>query len=702
MLDAPLQSRLTGSRAVFVYALIALACGSLLLMIGEGGALIDRVIAVVFTVLNSVWIPLIYLIGSLGLGRIVRTWTSQLPTRWIIELAVGFTIMLTLSHGLGVLGVLNPLSAWGVIFIGCAFVAIDGRSYLDGLNTAIGQTTLSLPGVAFVLGCVVVVLMSCNPPGVSWDSEFGGYDALSYHLQLPREWLEAGRIWPSEHNVYSFLPGYFESAYLHFAHLAGSPRITDSGISGFFVSDARAAMSTQLFSALLVIVSGIAMGQVADRCIELYLPDTNQKQPYASRFARMLMACTPWLIVVGSLAYNEMGMVFLGVGALAIAIEHRARPMSRSCIAALIVGGACSVKLTALFFIAPSIAVILLSTIPRRNWFKPIFFGVCVGTLTLLPWMIRNEIATGNVVFPQVHSIFGHGHWTNNQHALYQVAHQFDGSLIDRLSLLVLSDSDGTDHVSRYRGLTNIQWGITPLLGLIGCILLIARPTTRKLGAVVSLALILPIISWMLLTHLQSRFLVPMAPIFIGAGALGLASVPIEQLHKRITQICSLVALGIVVAVTAVQSGGNPFQLVDLGTGVFTGEIEINDAPWTATLNTILDSEETVYLLGDATPMYLRSPMVYNTVYDHWLIEDAIIAHPDAPLQWTGFLRSQGIDIVVVSFSEINRYAQSRWLPESIKLDQLIDWIDSLPEPIYVWTAPNNSEPIRAAFRLSK
>ncbi len=418
------------------------------------------------------------------------------------------------------------------------------------------------------------------------------------------------------------------------------------------------------------------------------------------------MVCTPWIVAVGSLAYNEMGVVLLGIGGFAIAIERGSSASARAMICALIVAGACSSKPTALFLLAPSIGVVLLATIPVRQWIKPVIFGSIVGVLTLAPWLIRNELAAGNMIFPQGASVFGQGHWNTDQHMLYRGAHQFEGSLIDRFTMLFLPDSTGTHHVSRFRGFTNIQWGITAMLGLIGCLVLGIQSRTRKLGAAIALALILPILSWMVLTHLQSRFLVPLTPILIGAGAIGLTTVRHQTIHSpltnALTNALSIIACCGLILIGAIQSGASPFMLVDLGAGVFTGEVEIADSPWTGTLNSILEPKETVYLLGDATPMYVRSPLVYNTVYDHWLIEDAIIAHQDNPGKWTGTLKSQGIDIVVVSFSEINRFAQSEWLPRAITPDQLNVWIQTLPEPIYVWTQPGNPNPIRAAFRLKQ
>jgi hypothetical protein len=42
----------------------------------------------------------------------------------------------------------------------------------------------------------VLLLAACCPPGTLWRSEALGFDVLSYHLQLPREWLAGGRLAP--------------------------------------------------------------------------------------------------------------------------------------------------------------------------------------------------------------------------------------------------------------------------------------------------------------------------------------------------------------------------------------------------------------------------------------------------------------------------------------------------------------------------
>src|SRR5205809_404472 len=73
--------------------------------------------------------------------------------------------------------------------------------------------------------CILWLISACAmlPPGLLWGDEPNGYDVLEYHLQVPREWYELGRIVPLQHNVFSFLPFNVEMHYLLAMHLRGGP-----------------------------------------------------------------------------------------------------------------------------------------------------------------------------------------------------------------------------------------------------------------------------------------------------------------------------------------------------------------------------------------------------------------------------------------------------------------------------------------------
>src|SRR5262249_31990042 len=75
--------------------------------------------------------------------------------------------------------------------------------------------------LAPLLGIALVAALV--PPGILWGDEPHGYDVVEYHLQLPREWLEMGRVAPLTHNVFSYFPMNVEMNYLLAMHLRGGP-----------------------------------------------------------------------------------------------------------------------------------------------------------------------------------------------------------------------------------------------------------------------------------------------------------------------------------------------------------------------------------------------------------------------------------------------------------------------------------------------
>ena len=115
-------------------------------------------------------------------------------------------VLLWLDHAFGALGLLTAggsIATWVLTIAGGALLllAMWGRSQdeTDALSARDVRTEwwVASPAIAVLLAA------ACSAPGWLWGTEFGGFDALSYHLQLPKEWLAAGHVAPLEHNVYS-------------------------------------------------------------------------------------------------------------------------------------------------------------------------------------------------------------------------------------------------------------------------------------------------------------------------------------------------------------------------------------------------------------------------------------------------------------------------------------------------------------------
>ncbi|QKK09963.1 MAG: hypothetical protein HND58_18615 [Planctomycetota bacterium] len=206
--------------------LLALALAASLLVVSLLGSSLSPIVALGSLVLKlgSLWPGLVYLLAACGLAWPLRRLWKDSPDSVPVQLAVGVAIMVSLSHLLGVFGLLNGVTAIGscVVGIGLLLAQIARASRPGTTPARLGPGQIVIAALAMPAAAVLVVA-ALMPPGWLWGSEYGGFDALSYHLQLPQEWLASGRITPVEHNVYSYLPGYIESAFTHLGALTLAP-----------------------------------------------------------------------------------------------------------------------------------------------------------------------------------------------------------------------------------------------------------------------------------------------------------------------------------------------------------------------------------------------------------------------------------------------------------------------------------------------
>ena len=142
-------------------------------------------LALIETLLQAGWAPLRYVLAGAGYGRVVSRWASK-QCGLSIQIGVGLSILLSITHLIGMDGFLNTLSAWFITGIGLLLLVPQLRQS----KSPVGIQRPVLLHYVIVCGIMLAFVMACNPPGVLWASEYGGFDALSYHLQLPREWIE--------------------------------------------------------------------------------------------------------------------------------------------------------------------------------------------------------------------------------------------------------------------------------------------------------------------------------------------------------------------------------------------------------------------------------------------------------------------------------------------------------------------------------
>jgi hypothetical protein len=470
---------------------------------------------------TGVILPLAWLAAAAGYGWLLirRLWPPPIvviqqprppmtcPT---LQVVLGVAAMLFLDGALGRLGLLTKWNGGGAIAltaIGLGLLAVQlGRA----LPRPMGDIRRFVPRPHPLLwlaapAAAILLLAAVTPPGWLWASEFGGYDALSYHLQLPQEWLAIGRMRGLEHNVYSHLPSSMEAAYLHLAALAGNAR--------------EAAVPAQLLHALIGVLAAAATGLAVRSHVG------GPSGAAAGSLAFGLVLTLPWVVVVGSLAYNELPVLLFLAGGLLIVLPDPAEDgLARSDVGAplmlgVLAGSATAAKLTAAGFVALPLAALLLVPLSRppgrfevrRTVIRLAVFGAA-ALLPLLPWLIANSMQTGNPVFPFAGGLLGSGHWTAEQAASFRVGHAFDGSMLERLA-------EGARQLFRY-GIGpspyegepwKPQWAILPWVGVAAIAIGLARKRPRAVALRLAIVVAIQFAFWLTMTHIKSRFMLPMA-----------------------------------------------------------------------------------------------------------------------------------------------------------------------------------------------
>ena len=119
----------------------------------------------------------------------------------------------------------------------------------------------------------------------------------------------------------------------------------------------------------------------------------------AGGVATALVLGTPWVIVVGSLGYNEMVVALLLAVGLVL-VERGVDSWRGGAAIGLLCGAACGAKLTAIGLVALPLAVVMLGRMPLRRWPRPAIAAGLAAAAALGPWLIRTGLHLGNPLFP--------------------------------------------------------------------------------------------------------------------------------------------------------------------------------------------------------------------------------------------------------------------------------------------------------------
>lgn len=707
---------------------IALALGGALLAstigLNDGEPPAFGVVSLISAWLTGGLIALVWFAAAIGLGkplaRLLLGRDADASTLVWAQLALGPGLMLWLNHLLGWAGLMSGptgrIAAIGLLVIGLPLLGAQLFAFVRRRGRL-----PEVPGTA-VLGSVGVAILLCaaaSTPGWLWRSEAGGFDALSYHLPLVQEWAQAGgRLAPLPHNVYSFLPSYVEASFLHIAALTGGSLTAGEGYG---------AIACQFVHAMFAILAAVLVGRAATLAARRYVPDaTDLATSTAGGIAAAIVIATPWSVVTGSLAYNEMAMLAMLAGALVIALAPAEVSAPRRAMAcAILLGVACGCKPTALFFGGPIVGLLLLVSTPPRSWLVMLGVGLVGGTVAFAPPLVRNWTAAGNPVFPAGVAVFGQQRaidwgWSPEQVKKFKAGHARQGSIGEQVARLFSIEPTRGTVDGEPRGMMHSQWAIFWPVGLIAMIALLPRSQTRPLALALLGGTAAGCAFWVLGTHGQSRFLLPLMPagvlaIGVGFASLSLSAAPLARVIALLAAVVPLIQSASLLKGWLLEGYARPNAALVFGVSGRTGHSiasrrsemtpsEFRDRLDAASpevfCNLTLGPGERVLLLGDATPLYFTCATVYHSVWDRSPLGLAIERAPGDPAQWTPLLR-ETLDTrsaagggpavgtqtryVLVNFGELSRYWSTYGYDSQVTPQRLLMWLGTLGEPVREW-----------------
>ncbi|MBW4523133.1 MAG: phospholipid carrier-dependent glycosyltransferase [Scytolyngbya sp. HA4215-MV1] len=329
------------------------------------------------------------------------------------------------------------------------------------------------------------------------------YDALWYHLGLPKLWLQQGFLVD--------LPADFISLYPMTWELIFGAGLAVGGQIG-----------AKLLHFACLPLTGLLVYQLASR----FMP---RASPW---LAVALFVTIPIVLWESTTAYIDLALA-LHVGLVIYALlRYENRCWQWLLLAALNLGLALATKHLALFVLAlTAIGLVLKLWLQERSW-RPLLFPVLVfcgfSLLFPLPWYLRSWLASGNPVFPELFEIFGAppDRWNSlTESGLGKFLGHF-GRPRTLPNLLTLP-WDMTVHAAHYDG------ALGPLFLLLLPALLIRRrftPATIWLLAFVGLFLAL----WASpFSSFQMRFLIPITPLLAVLAAE--AATPLASILRSLT-----------------------------------------------------------------------------------------------------------------------------------------------------------------------
>ena len=581
-----------------------------------------------------------YFAGAYATGRLALQFLHlhnlSLIDRHVLATSVGlilvsnFTLAVGLAGGLHLHWLFRALITFLLILAIVAKLA-DRRSAREVRLTSSSaadqqNATAAIRFDRLAFGCLFVALTAMYLVASTIPST--EFDALEYHLQVPKEWFQARHVSFLPHNLYGNMPLGAEM------HVLACMELWVGDDAWWY-----GALAGKCVIALVAPLTALA----------LYSAGARFYSRAAGAIAAVVYLTLPWIghvsftgLIDGVLAHY----MFVATYAAVLAGGHWRGQL----LAGLLAGGAAACKYPGLVFAAVPVLTVLAFTAlnlspqrRRRQLFASFACAVAGLAAACGLWYAKNAVLTGNPIYPLGGHSLNYATRSPAEIQQWERAHRVPGFSAAQLT------ATATQVAWRSHWLSPIYW---PLV-VIGVIATRHSRETRLLwGATLWIFAV-----WFFATHRIDRFWLPAAPLAaLLAGAAWQWSS--TRLYRRILTalvvIGALGALSMFIAPLSVK--GKPTFVLSNPNWLTSLERLRSEAghPAHRQLNAVIQPGEAVLLVGDAQPFNLRMPVYYNTCFDRCIFEQ--ITRDRSASEIRESLAKRGIAYVLVDWGQIRRY----------------------------------------------
>ncbi len=349
--------------------------------------------------------------------------------------------------------------------------------------------------IALFLVLSIIWLNTLLPPTSS--------DALIYHIELPRQFYRAHSIIELAGNIFSWYPLNMQMLNL-LGFAIDSPQLARSLHFGFYIG-------------IILLLYAICKEHLG---IKGY------------GFSLVFFAFNPLVIFVAKMAYNDLALTFYTLTVIVILCRFiQDWDLKYLYLMGFLCGIAFGVKYTGLLVTSGVIIILIFEGFITSRSLRTITVSVIIiVTMTLLaalPYLIRNQVGTGNPVYPFFSSIFKGSGLTEEEADQLGKYYSNYGQGRDALSLLSLPwdisvRSDFT--IEGFDGITG------PFFLMFIPFSLLYKESRRFLG-IIALFSIFYFIAW--IVFLQLRYLLPIFPLLSILSSCGVLALQ-EKSNKYI------------------------------------------------------------------------------------------------------------------------------------------------------------------------